>query len=36
MMKKMDWYKRRLLYVKLGAAALSILVAGGVYLIIAQ
>jgi hypothetical protein len=35
MMKNMDWYKRRLLYVKLGAVGLSLLVAVSVYLIIA-
>jgi hypothetical protein len=34
-MKNMDWYKRRLLYVKLGAAAFSVLLAVGVYLVIA-
>ena len=33
-MKNMDWYKRRLLYVKLGAAAFSVLAAVGVYLIV--
>ena len=34
-MKNMDWYKRRLLYVKLGAATLSLLLAVGVYLAVA-